>query len=298
MRHDYVPRPPSSGNSLKPLLYVLGGVYLLQMIIATWFPNPNSPYSFIEAIFALSMPNISRGFLQTLVTYGFLHSTSSLFPTHLIFNGLLIYFAGQPVHARLGPTRFLELFLGSLVFGGIIWIGVQAILPFASHPQSILIGASSGAYGILSLFCFAHWNQTIRFFFWFIPVSLEGKKIFYILLGLQGFLFLFGELSPRAQTTTAHSAHLGGIGFAYLYHQFFAHRNTLWSYLSKFIPSKTSRANKQAATGKYTVNIRKQPTKEVRREVDRILDKINNQGFGALTPSEKETLDQAKDILR
>ncbi|HRG55943.1 MAG TPA: hypothetical protein PLG56_07890, partial [Lacunisphaera sp.] len=36
---------------------------------------------------------------------------------------------------------------------------------------------------------------------------------------------------------------------------------------------------------------------QLRAEVDRILDKINSQGFGALTPQEKRVLDEAKDLL-
>jgi hypothetical protein len=35
----------------------------------------------------------------------------------------------------------------------------------------------------------------------------------------------------------------------------------------------------------------------VRAEVDRILDKINSHGFGALTVDEKRVLDEAKDLL-
>jgi hypothetical protein len=36
---------------------------------------------------------------------------------------------------------------------------------------------------------------------------------------------------------------------------------------------------------------------DLRAEVDRILDKINSQGFGALTEEEKRKLDEAKDML-
>ena len=36
---------------------------------------------------------------------------------------------------------------------------------------------------------------------------------------------------------------------------------------------------------------------EVKAEVDRILDKINTSGFGALTDEEKRILDRAKDML-
>jgi hypothetical protein len=35
----------------------------------------------------------------------------------------------------------------------------------------------------------------------------------------------------------------------------------------------------------------------LRSEVDRILDKINSEGFGALTDEEKQVLDEAKDLL-
>ena len=36
---------------------------------------------------------------------------------------------------------------------------------------------------------------------------------------------------------------------------------------------------------------------ELRADVDRILDKINSNGFGSLTPEEKRRLDAARDLL-
>jgi hypothetical protein len=36
---------------------------------------------------------------------------------------------------------------------------------------------------------------------------------------------------------------------------------------------------------------------DLRAEVDRILDKINSEGFGALTSDEKRVLDEARDLL-
>jgi len=36
---------------------------------------------------------------------------------------------------------------------------------------------------------------------------------------------------------------------------------------------------------------------DLRTDVDHILDKINSQGFGSLTEEEKQTLDEAKDLL-
>ena len=37
--------------------------------------------------------------------------------------------------------------------------------------------------------------------------------------------------------------------------------------------------------------------KELQKEVDRILDKINKEGFGALSEEERSTLDKAKELL-
>jgi hypothetical protein len=37
---------------------------------------------------------------------------------------------------------------------------------------------------------------------------------------------------------------------------------------------------------------------DMQAEVDRILDKINEQGFGSLTDNEKQTLEKAKGLLK
>jgi hypothetical protein len=45
----------------------------------------------------------------------------------------------------------------------------------------------------------------------------------------------------------------------------------------------------------YQVNLSNRET--LRAEIDRILDKINSDGFASLTPEEKRLLDNAKDQL-
>jgi len=50
-----------------------------------------------------------------------------------------------------------------------------------------------------------------------------------------------------------------------------------------------------AAPAPFQVNLTHRDN--LRAEVDRILDKINSRGFGALTAEEKRTLDEARDLL-
>jgi hypothetical protein len=55
------------------------------------------------------------------------------------------------------------------------------------------------------------------------------------------------------------------------------------------------RRKKKDAPLRYQVNLTNR--KDLRTEVDRILDKINSEGFGALTKEEKLLLDEAHDLL-
>ena len=62
--------------------------------------------------------------------------------------------------------------------------------------------------------------------------------------------------------------------------------------------SKGSKSPKFATKqkNKYTVNI--DSHQSIQQEVDRILDKINSDGFGALNQREKSILEKAKNFLK
>ena len=105
----------------------------------------------------------------------------------------------------------------------------------------------------------------------------------------------------------AHSAHLGGFAAGWLFFRFVHQRE--WKEPDRAatieLPAWMRRAKKAPApVGAYKVNLSSQTVEpsrmgkaDLKVEVDRILDKINSQGFGALTDDEKRCLDQAKDLL-
>ena len=117
------------------------------------------------------------------------------------------------------------------------------------------------------------------------------------LLDLAGFAFyeVLGAASPFG---VAHSAHLGGMFAGWIYFRYVHDR--AWTFIG---------ARRQANSSRRTVatefpadeadDSAELPTanRNLRAEVDRILDKINSEGFGALTPEEKRLLDSAKDLL-
>src|ERR1043165_4440628 len=76
----------------------------------------------------------------TMVTYMFLHASFS----HILFNMLALYFFGPRVEERLGPRRFIWLYMVSGVAG--------AILSFVFSPQAAVVGASGALMGVLMAF--------------------------------------------------------------------------------------------------------------------------------------------------
>lgn len=293
MRNESL-HPPRAFDMVKWILIVLAIAFVLQNIITIWIGG-RTAQSALSSL-ALNQGAMRRGLVHTAFTYSLLHG--GFF--HLIFNGLGIFFAGRILQARLGPVRVLELFLLSVAAGGLGWLLIDTLL----GRHGVLMGASAGAFGFLSLFALYYWHETIRFYFWFIPVSLRGQQIFLILLGLQAFFFLFSELAPGARPgNVAYSAHLLGIASGYLYFKVLAQRRTLWETLGLDRRTRRDRRDKRSTAtrrslGRYSVNLKTRSTPELRKEVDRILDKINTMGFGSLSEEEKQILDRAKDSLK
>src|SRR5690242_10313977 len=73
----------------------------------------------------------------TLVTYMFLHGGLM----HIFFNMMMLWFAGPMVEERMGPQRFLTLYLVSGVAG--------ALLSLVLAPRTPIIGASAAVMGVL-----------------------------------------------------------------------------------------------------------------------------------------------------
>ena len=295
---SYMRRDPSHYGrtewALKSILIGLVAVFILQNIFRHWLGS-----AFLEVNFSLNLVRLSQGWIHTLLTYGFLHSSEGALPWHLLFNCLMLFWFGKEIETRMGSERFLEMYLLCILCGGIIWSCVHYLTG-----QSVgVVGASAGVFGILYLFCRHRWNMPMTFLF--IPFQFTGKQLLWVLLGFQAFFFLFAELPGAGGSATAHSAHLGGMMGALIYERKLLHLPTLTEFFRRLTAgkatiqaprwSKRAEATRESTANKFTVNTSDRPA--MRKEVDRILDKINSKGFGALTEEEKRTLDQAKDLL-
>ncbi len=278
-----------SGSSPIPILkwIIISNiiVFVMQSVFVWWIHVP-----LMENFFSLSRYSLKSFFIWTPISYSFLHDVQN--PFHLIFNMFIVFIFGRTIDRDIGSRKLLTLYLFSAITGGIVYL-------LFNHSGGFLIGASAAAMGLLTLFCILHANETITLLLFFIiPVRVKPKNLLWVVLGVDLFFFLFQELPPGAKTHVAHSAHLGGILGGWLYYKYFMNKD-FWFENKSFNFSIPNFFKNSGTSGKpkykYSVNILNR--KDLQKEVDRILDKINSKGFGSLTDEEKKTLDKAKDAM-
>jgi len=245
--------------------------FFIQTIFTTWFSS-----GFINNTFSLSLEGAKSFFLWQFVSYAFLHGGV----WHFALNMLALYFAGRIVETSLGRNKFLALYFSGIVFGAILW----ALYTFYFGSQrASLVGASAGVIAVLAAFCTMAQDKPITFLlFLIIPVSLRPKVILYSMIVIE-FLLLISA----SDSHIAYAAHLGGIAAGIV----FAKLHLAGKLDFSFRKQKFFSATSSSSGMRYCVNIRSD--EEIKNETNRILDKINKEGFASLTEDERTFLKDA-----
>lgn len=289
MRNDY---PEERTSPLTWLLCALVAAYLMQVVVVKVFNGAD----FLASFLYLSSFAVRDWHLWTLLSYSFLHDTGNLL--HILSALLGLYFIGRELLPALGTKRFFTLYgLGALV-GGLVWTALHW-----RSPQHVLLGSSAALSALFIAFSCQNPNRTITFLFLFIPITLpKTKYLAWALAAIDTFGLVFNEILTGT-SVVAHSAHLGGMLLGLVFHKV-AVQGIRWQFTLPWsrstadmeAPAWIGKARKtQVSKAAFQVNLTDR--EQLKAEVDRILDKINSEGFGSLTPDEKKTLDEAKDLL-
>jgi membrane associated rhomboid family serine protease len=196
-----------------------------------------------------------------LVTYQFLHGGMM----HLVFNMLTLYMFGPKLEMWWGTRKFTAFYLLCGVAAGAVYL--IATLTSLLSP-GVLVGASGSILGILAA-CAILFPRDILLLFGFIPMPMWVAGILFVVL------YVFSILSGQ-QNAGGNIAHLGGMaaGAAYCW---------LGPKLSGMMTSR-----RRSAWDRKMDQQRK-----LQLEVDRILDKVHEQGISSLTRGEKKMLQEA-----
>ena len=267
----------SSSNRLTPWvgrLIIANAVVLL--LLMTVFTSP----ALQEALRFAPGEALRRPW--TFVTYMFVHAGL----LHLLGNMLMLYFLGPPVERRLGGRAFLLYYFYCGIGGAVLSLALSGIMPTAP-----IVGASGAVLGVGVAFALLWPDAELLVFP--LPMPVKARTVILALIGLD---IIFSQLMPN--DGVAHLAHVGGAAFGYLFFRLQA--------LSRRHPHPPPRAVERVVmvqSGGAEPDQHRTPPAPIRprrradadpvaAEVDRVLDKISEQGMNSLTAAERRFLDE------
>jgi membrane associated rhomboid family serine protease len=179
---------------VKALLIANVGTFTFQLLAA------GMAQTRLERIFGLTPYDVTHSlFLWQMVTYLFLHGGI----WHLALNMIALWMFGGELEAHWGSERFTRFYF-------VTGIGAALCSVVASWNSYIpIIGASGAIYGLLAAYGILFPDRTLLLYF-IVPVK---AKWFVLILGL----ITFWSTLSMSGNGIAHTAHLGGMLFGWLY---------------------------------------------------------------------------------
>jgi membrane associated rhomboid family serine protease len=284
---------PVSHDPINWLMGILVAVFVAEQVTFGF-----SKSTFLSEHFAYSVNQLKHGEVWTLISYNFIPDISGRTGgiLNLIVNLLVLHFCGRAVIERTSPRFFLISYFALILAGALAW-SAGYVLKIDWH----LFDPSIAGAGVFALFCCFFANEPMTFLLFFlVPVTLKPKHFAWIWAGFDLFGFIGYEMTGhQSPFENGHLARLAAMTAAVALYFIYEHELkdglALASHPAVELPRwlrKTPRADRPPA---YRVDLSNRDG--LRAEVDRILDKINSEGFGALTPDERQILDEAKDLL-
>ncbi|MCO4768745.1 MAG: rhomboid family intramembrane serine protease [Deltaproteobacteria bacterium] len=189
--------PTATPQVIKHLLIATAAVFVLQRVIGI-----GGGTTFIEEYGALQSTQFFRGMLWQPLTRLFLHSEFG----HLAGNLFILWMFGSTIAQRWGYKRFLWLYMGSGVAGGLVQVALEGILHLTGWDLPFLVwgsrslGASGAVYTVMAVFALTFPKRPINLLF--IPFEFDAIWLIPMAVGLE-----LGFPSPGV----SHEAHLIGL---------------------------------------------------------------------------------------
>lgn len=234
-----------------------------------------------------------------LVSSGFLHVSWG----HLILNVITLYFFGSALESYAGVVKFLIIYFSSMVCGDLLSLFIHR-----NHGDYSSVGASGAVCGVMFALIALFPGMDINFFF--LPLGIPSW-----IYGLAYVLFsIYGIRSGK--DNIGHDAHLGGALAGMLIALLFdpsAFAENYFTILLIAVPAIVfiyliiSRPHIlmvdnlffKKHNDHYSIDHKYNEDRATKQnEIDRILDKISQQGIKSLTKKEKEILQEYSKTVK
>ena len=246
---------------IKVLVSVNFIIFILQTI--------SSKERLFFSLFGL-VPNsmISELTLWQPVSYLFFHGSV----WHVLINMFVLWMFGSELEQSWGKVKFLKYYFYTGVGAGII------TFLFNISSTTPVVGASGAVYGVLLAYGITYPNRTI-YLYGLIPI----KSIWFVVA--IGFLAFFSSFQETSQIS--HLTHISGmlIGFILLKNKF-NFSNIRFKIRKRVLESEINK--KEIEISKIT---------NTQKEIDQILEKIQEVGFDHISENDTKRLYKASKTL-
>ncbi len=290
-----IKRTLSSGNMISRIILVNVCIYIAVNLVFVFDMGGSGGKQIYKAFVDwLSIPSDPNRLIRqpwSLFTHMFLHAGF----WHLLWNMLMLYWFGRIIGDLLGDRRVLPIYILSGLFGGLVFICHDLFLPGGTGGMAYAMGASAAVMAIV--WCAAMTSPDYSMHLLFLgPVKLK-----YIAIGLL-FMDLIGSAGDINKG--GHFAHMGGALWGMMYVYFLRRGTDLTEPFVGIMDRKKKKPVQYAKTPRSKFKIvhsaRKSDSAETpastsdhQQELDRILDKINDEGYEKLSDIEKDFLYRA-----
>ena len=208
-----------------------------------------------------------------LFTYMFLHD--GFF--HILLNMLFLWMFGREIEMIWGRDEFYKYYFVTGVGAGLL----NSIFSFNSSIP--VVGASGAVFGILLAFALIYPNREVLLY------GIVPIKVKFMVLGLAAIAF-FSTIMIQ-QSRISHLTHLSGMisGIIYL----------RWNFIKSIINNLLNQHKRTTSTKVYHMKSKKPKMDEdilIKKNVDKVLDKLNTEGWENLSDAEQQILYQASEI--
>jgi len=254
-------KPALFTDAIKILVSVNFGIFLLQTVARTeglFFPLFGLVPKLVWSEFMIWQP----------FTYLFFHGGI----WHVLINMFVLWMFGSELERLWGKKHFLKFYFVTGVGAGLV------TMIFGLNSMTPIVGASGAVYGVLLAYGLTYPNRTV-YLYGIIPI----KSLWFVIgIGVIAFMSSFDNVSQ-----ISHLTHLSGMMIGYLMLKRPVRFNDLWFTIRK-------------RTLEYKIKHEEKKVSQhqaIEREIDRILDKINREGFDSLTEEEHDRLYKGSQSL-
>lgn len=267
---DYQRRAPEDSGFLARLTPVVR--WLLLVNVGIFFIDMFLGHPFLQfGAFAIQSAIFEYRFWEFL-TFQFLHGSLG----HILFNSIGLYFFGPWMERWWGSKKFLLFYLLCGCAGAVFFTILMTLGLLPGSPQTGLIGASAGIYGIFIGVAVIAPNLRVALLFPPIELSMRQLAIGLLVISSGAIILNWGG------NEGGEAGHLGGAILGFILVRY-----------PQLLGFATPRPQRPRRPYEPKIRPRSDAHREQDNALDLILDKISREGFQSLTAEERDLLQKA-----